>query len=501
METPYHSPFQADGSDQPALHTKHYIAMEQDIHYQKGMTCQDCHTSTGIHGDGFLAAANLAAVAIECSDCHGTPEHYPWDLPLGFMDEFDMKQAEGSPRGTTQHRLPHTNQGTAYDPKDGFLISARGNPYENVVRDGNDIIVHTAAGKDIRMKPLKKLIAQNLVAPRGVVAMKNVSKHMERMECYTCHSAWTPQCYGCHVKIDYSQKDKCPECAESQQNFDWVAAGRRHAEPEHAADSGESGYDTIIPGKITEQRSYLRWEEPMMGINGEGRVTPIAPGCQPSVTIIGEDGKPIVVNHVYKTAPGTERGGDDGQLAIDMSPVQPHTTTSEARTCESCHASSKALGLGIGSTRPWDQDHTVDLETVDGKILPKQTQVQVTKVENLDHDWSVVVDEEGNQLATVGHHFKLSRAFNKEELDHISRQGTCTACHQNIPKESLAVSLLHHVAQYTGQLPKTSDQHDSLVNKIVLSSAWAQVGGAFLFGMLTFGLAGRYGFRRRQNRK
>lgn len=501
METPYHSPFQADGSDQPALHTKHYIAMEQDIHYQKGMTCQDCHTSTGIHGDGFLAAANLAAVAIECSDCHGTPEHYPWDLPLGFMDEFDMKQAEGSPRGTTQHRLPHTNQGTAYDPKDGFLISARGNPYENVVRDGDDIIVHTAAGKDIRMKPLKKLIAENLVAPRGVVAMKNVSKHMERMECYTCHSAWTPQCYGCHVKIDYSQKDKCPECAESQQNFDWVAAGRRHAEPEHAADPGESGYDTIIPGKITEQRSYLRWEEPMMGINGEGRVTPIAPGCQPSVTIIGEDGKPIVVNHVYKTAPGTEGGGDDGQLAIDMSPVQPHTTTSEARTCESCHASSKALGLGIGSTRPWNQDHTVDLETVDGKILPKQTQVQVTKVENLDHDWSVVVDKEGNQLATVGHHFKLSRAFNKEELEHISRQGTCTACHQNIPEESLAVSLLHHVAQYTGQLPKTSDQHDSLVNKIVLSSAWAQVGGAFLFGMLTFGLAGRYGYRRRQKKK
>ncbi|KAA1259775.1 hypothetical protein LF1_23120 [Rubripirellula obstinata] len=501
METPYHSPFQSDGTDQPALHTKHYLAMEQDIHYQKGMTCQDCHTSTGIHGDGFLAAANLAAVAIECSDCHGTPESYPWDLPLGFMDEFEMTQAVGSPRGTLNETLPHTRQGTNYDSKDGFLISARGNPYENVVRDGNEIIVHTAAGKDIRMKPLKTLIEEDEVSPRGVVAMKNVSKHMERLECYTCHSTWTPQCYGCHVKIDYSQKDKCPECSESQENFDWVAAGRRHADPKYAADPGETGYDTIIPGKISEQRSYLRWEEPMMGINGEGRVTPITPGCQPSVTIIGEDGEPIQVNHVYKTAPGLERGGDDGQLAIDMSPTQPHTTTKAARTCESCHASDKALGLGIGSTRPWNEDHTVDLETVDGKILPKKTQVQVTKVENLDHDWSVVVDEEGNQLATVGHHFKLSRAFNKEEMQHISRQGTCSACHQNIPKESLAVSLLHHVAEYTGQLPKTTDQHDSLVNKIVLSSAWAQVGGAFVFGMLTVGLIGRYGYRRRLNNR
>jgi len=41
---------------------KHYIAMEQDVHYQKGMICQDCHTSLDVHGDGFLAAANLASV-------------------------------------------------------------------------------------------------------------------------------------------------------------------------------------------------------------------------------------------------------------------------------------------------------------------------------------------------------------------------------------------------------------------------------------------------------
>ena len=88
MESPYHSPYAADGGEQPALHTKHYLAMEQDVHYQKGMTCQDCHTSNDVHGDGFLAAANLAAVQIECSDCHGTPEKYPWELPLGFMDEF-----------------------------------------------------------------------------------------------------------------------------------------------------------------------------------------------------------------------------------------------------------------------------------------------------------------------------------------------------------------------------------------------------------------------------
>ena len=497
METPYHTPFAADGSDQPSLHSKHYIAMEQDVHYQKGMTCQDCHTSIDVHGDGFIAAANLASVQIECSDCHGTPTAFPWELPLGYRDEFEQSPASGDPRGTTDTPLPHTTAGHVHDPLDGYLLTARGNPYENVVRDGNDVIVHTAAGADIRMRPLKTLIDQNVVSDRGVVAMKNVDKHLDRMECYTCHSTWTPQCYGCHVKIDYSRKDECPSCNEDQENFDWVAAGRRHSQPEHAADRGETGYPTIIPGKITEGRSYLRWEDPMLGVNGEGRVTPIAPGCQPSVTIIGPDGDTILTNHVYMTPAGTEGGGDNGQLAIDMAPVQPHTTTKNARSCESCHANDKALGLGIGNTRPLDRDTYVDIETVDGEMLSENARPQLTAIDNLSHDWSQVVDRDGNQLATVGHHFKLSRPLNKDEIDHMTREGTCIACHKEIPDKSLAVSLLHHVAQYTGQLPSSSEQHHNLVHKIALSSAWAQVGLA-MTGMLASIATTTYILRRRR---
>jgi hypothetical protein len=498
METPYHAPFAADGSGQPALHTKHYIAMEQDVHYQKGMTCHDCHTSLDVHGDGFLAAANLASVQIECADCHGTPDRLPWELPLGFMDEFAMAPAEGPARGIAQQPLPHTRQGSQVDKKDGYLLTARGNPYENVVREGDDVLVYTAAGEELRTQPLKKLIQENRVSERGVVAMKGVTRHIERLECYTCHASWTPQCYGCHVKIDYSQKDKCPEIQDSLRAFDWVAAGRQHQKPEHAADRGEQGYNTIIPGKVSEERSYLRWEEPMLGVNGEGRVTPLAPGCQPSVTVIGEDGTPVLLNHIFRTQPDSEGGGKDGQLAIDMSPTQPHTAIKDARTCESCHASAKALGLGIGSTRPWDERHYVDLETVGGKILPQRSQPQMEPIENLDHDWSRIVDEEGAQLATVGHHFQLSRALNRGELQRVSREGTCLACHQEIPKESLAVSFLHHVAKYTDQLPETNQQHSDLVHKILLLAAWIQTVGVIL---VPLGLVTGVVWRRRRRRR
>jgi len=41
------------------------------------------------------------------------------------------------------------------------------------------------------------------------------------------------------------------------------------------------------------------------------------------------------------------------------------------------------------------------------------------------------------QLATVGTHWPLSRAFNKEEIDNFLRAGSCVACHQNMSDEKL----------------------------------------------------------------
>ncbi|MBL4885039.1 MAG: hypothetical protein JKY95_10965 [Planctomycetaceae bacterium] len=520
METAYNAPFAADGSDQPALHSKHYIAMQQDVHYLKGMTCQDCHTSTDVHGDGFLAGANLAAVQIECADCHGTPDVFPWDLPLGYMDEFEETPATGAARGLTKELTPHTLQGTIYDPEDGYLLTARGNAYGNVVKKGEDIIVHTANGKDLIMKPLKTLKAHGEISDRGIVAMSTISRHMDRMECYTCHATWAPQCFGCHVKIDYSREDECPEQDTNakpdaqtkavaaalrkvkNENFDWVAAGRKHMDPRHAADRGESSYDMMIPGKISETRSYLRWENPMLGVNGEGRITPLAPGCQPAITIIGEDGEPILVNHVFRTMPGAEGGGDEGQLALDMSPVQPHTMTKNARKCESCHASDKALGYGIDGARDLrrlDETIIVDLETIDGDILPKRTRPQFEKIEHMSTDWSRIVSEDGKQLMTVGHHFKLSRPLNNKERALMNRGGTCAACHQELPKGNLATSLLHHVAKYTGQLPDEPHKHASLVHKILLLAAWVQVAAMMMIPFVIYGCVRWY--RRRKIRK
>ncbi|RZN15275.1 MAG: hypothetical protein EF812_03030 [Methanosarcinales archaeon] len=41
-----------------------------DIHYEIGMTCMDCHTSSEIHGDGMKYSTELSAVKVQCEDCH-----------------------------------------------------------------------------------------------------------------------------------------------------------------------------------------------------------------------------------------------------------------------------------------------------------------------------------------------------------------------------------------------------------------------------------------------
>ena len=96
MEIPYASPYTKKEVRNRTCTPSTTWPCTRTCTTQKGMLCGDCHTSIDVHGDGFLAASNLAAVEIECADCHGTPEAYPWELPLGFGDEFEESPAVGA---------------------------------------------------------------------------------------------------------------------------------------------------------------------------------------------------------------------------------------------------------------------------------------------------------------------------------------------------------------------------------------------------------------------
>lgn len=469
METAYSSPFMGDGGNQEKLHTKKYLHLHQDIHMQKGMLCQDCHTSNDVHSDGTLAGTTLAPVEIECQDCHGTTSKYPWELPLGYSDEvFGSTPASGEARGLSKELIEYLKMGTTYDPKDGYLISARGNPIPNVVKVGDSIILHTAGGKDLNLKPLKKIYEDGELSPEGEVAMVTINKHMDDLECYTCHADWAPQCYGCHIKVDYTQPCK--------KKPDWVAMGQAHDEQGLTADARGELDKYLIDGEVTEQRSYLRWENPPLAVNGEHRISPAIPGCQTTVTVIGQNGKPLLLNHIFKIL-NEEGAGEEGQLGIDISPVQPHTISAKSRACESCHNNPVSMGYGIEGGKIYadpSKPYVVDVSDANGNILSQNAKTQINAIPNLEMDWSRFVDEEGKQLQTVGHHFSGSRPLNNEERANLDRRGVCLSCHKIIPDGDLAIDLISHVKEVKGEKYDT-EGHSNLLTKITKTAAWAQI--------------------------
>ncbi len=490
METEYQSTFDSEGNAQPKLHTKRYLHMQEDVHYQKGMLCQDCHTSNDLHGDGFLGGANAAAVEIECQDCHGTTKKYPWELPIGYSDEFSTTEATGEARGVAQDLEDYLKQGYVPDKEDGYILTARGNPLPKAVKKGNKIIMKLASGKDIELKPLKLLKETEELSPAGLLSMDTIGVHNSRMECYACHATWAPQCYGCHVKIDYS---------DGKKNIDYVQAS--HDQDKHGTTGGMRDLKKyLVPGKVTETRSYLRWEDPALSQNGEGRVSPTVPGCQTTITVIGKDGKALLQNHIFKI-PNVEGAGEEGQNAIDMAPIQPHTIQKVARTCESCHASDKALGLGVGGGKlNADPSKTtiIDLMSADRKILPKRTDEQMPAIPNLKHDYSQFIDENGTQLMTVGHHFKLSGPLSKEQRDKLDRRGICLSCHQDIPKGNLAVSAMVHITKMAGY-KVDAKEHGGILNKLLNLGAWIQIIVGFFVSMLfLYGIYAMF-FKRKPN--
>jgi len=490
LETAYKSPFMPDGSEQEQVFTKNYLHLHADVHKDKGMLCQDCHTSLDIHSSGILAGTTMAPVEIECQDCHGTPQKYPWELPIGFGDEIaGDRPATGAARGLADEIPDYAGEGTVYEADEGYLITARGNPMPQAVKNGNAVIIHTAGGKDIVLSPLKTLLQDHKLSEEGIVAMDNVKGHINNMECYTCHDNWAPQCYGCHLKVDYSK---------NVFRTDWTAAGNDHDANGLSADARGEANSHLIPGKVDEQRSYILFENPPMAVNGEHRVSLCVPGCQTTVTVIGKDKQPLLLNHIFRI-PDVEGAGAEGQLASDMAVLHPHTVSKNARSCESCHNDPKALGYGIeNGTIIADpaRAYNIDLATADGVILADSSRAQINAIPNLNHDWSRFVSEDGKQLQTVGHHFTGERPLNNEERSRISREGVCSSCHKSIPDKDLAVNLLSHVRQ-VADIPVSNAMHTTLLHRSILLTAWVEVIIPVLIGMVVILLIWRWRVRRR----
>lgn len=446
--------------------------IEKDGRMVTGLLCQDCHTTNAMHGNGNIGSTTLATIEIECADCHGTPTHYPWELPLGYGDEFGKKLDMSKPRGLAEEPIKVTQQfGMVYPKEDGYVLSSRGNALGNVIRRKNKVIVHSDGGHDFEVPLLKELTKhdtwQNPI--KAKTAMVGVPKHMESLECYACHSTWAAQYYGYKYVIDYTQP-----------SIDWLDSAEKTETDGTTADYNET--HVMQKGAPTYgDYSHVRWENPPLGINGEGRVSPLVGVIQTVSTVIGPNGKTITHNHVAKTA--------EGYNAMELTPLNPHTTSLASRECSDCHGNSIASGYGMNNGM-YDSEPEIakyaDVVDSNGQNASRFTKAQINAIKQLHGDFMQLIDADGNQVQTIDSHWPTSVPLTEQQRNALSRQGTCMACHQDIPNGSIPIRMLGKIAEVANIDFVSEEAHADLLRENNILISWVKALGIAALLLMIF---------------
>lgn len=143
-----------------------------DIHFEKGMTCVDCHLAAEVMSDGTAHSHEREAVRVACIDCHAA----------GATPARDFAQLD-----------PETQQIVAMRR---FNVPGR----RFVASPGGAAHAGTFLGPDGRPR-LSLLESGRLLEPRVAAAVCTGPAHA-RLTCEACHTSWAPQCIGCHTSFD-----------------------------------------------------------------------------------------------------------------------------------------------------------------------------------------------------------------------------------------------------------------------------------------------------------
>lgn len=364
----YGTPFKQGELSKLMFHGKYYNTPVRDIHYEKGMECIDCHTQFDVMGDGNIYSKKYEQVEIRCEDCHGNYKEGIKTAKVTNPDDRVVRLGKASPN--YKNKLG-----------DEMVLTARGNKYTNAkIIDGEPILISKFDGREHKVTVIT-----------GKKGAHSIAQHQERMECNACHARWTSQCYGCHDYYDQTSKSK-----------DWLQY-----------DTDAKKYNTT-PGNWPEWRSYVRFLEPTLGISAKGKVSTFVPACQIQFSAIDEKAKVIgpYDNFVWKTS--------EGYSGIVQSPMMTHSIRAEVRSCEDCHLSPKALGLGEGAFKIGK-----DKSGKDDKIDYLYDMKKSGLVPNFPLE--AIVTPQGQQISSTSH--PGARPFNQKEINRILKVGTCIPCH------------------------------------------------------------------------
>ncbi|MDZ7344450.1 MAG: hypothetical protein ONA90_08030, partial [candidate division KSB1 bacterium] len=278
---------------QKAVHLK-------DIHAEKGMHCIDCHFEQDNHGNGKLYGEFHNAIEIQCVDCHGTVTQSATLLTSG----------NAAPQGGTPLLETFTPFGTRRFVKRGDRVFQRSMLHDSLqweIPQVTDII----NPRSKRFNP--KARAAKLVAKGGgewasPMSLDQLAHANEKMECYTCHTSWITNCFGCHLPQQANWKKKMNHY-EGEELRNWT----------------------------TYNPQVLRDEGFMLAINGTTKGNKVAPARSSSALMLSS--RNANREQIYNQQAPISAPGYSSQA---FNPHFPHTVRkTETRTCTDCHLSYK----------------------------------------------------------------------------------------------------------------------------------------------------------------
>ncbi|HIJ97438.1 MAG TPA: cytochrome C [Desulfuromonadales bacterium] len=233
-----------------------------------GKNCSSCHLKGCLdcHSDSALSKPTVAA----CQRCHNG-YYTGWEYAGRAPREDNMRYQRGfAINGETFLKmLPdvHYSLGMTCGACHSMSSLAEGKKFSKGCRDCH--------------KPSQKIIEHRIQA------------HMQRMECYACHSAWAPQEYGTFFLRFRDQKQK--------EDFD------------------------LKPGQSAEylRSAYLKKQDaPPLGINASGKISPI---------------RPMFIAYYTDIMQARNNGPENTLLASEWRAYFPHTVQRGSVICEGCH--------------------------------------------------------------------------------------------------------------------------------------------------------------------
>ena len=273
----------------------------KDIHLEKGMHCSDCHFDVDSHGTGSLHGEFAATVEIDCRDCHGTVDGYATLRTSG---------PAAPPRGTDLSLATTTFGKRRFAWREGTLyqrsmvtpeLEWRVPQVRDTITPGNpDYNEKSAYAKTIRKDGATW---GDLPSDHPDLAHRD-----QEMTCYSCHSAWVTNCFGCHLPQEANEKSKMIRY-------------------EGATTRNYASYNPQV----------VRWDAYMLGIEGNVRDHRVSPVRSSSALVLSSTN--LNRERIYTQQPTISAPGYNGQA---MNTHVPHTVRStETKGCTDCHVSGE----------------------------------------------------------------------------------------------------------------------------------------------------------------